>query len=359
MAAAGEHGHPPADETCWRTVFAWAAVARSQQRAITVSVNTGCISVVVPCFNEEQVLPQLFERIQAAACSWGASYEVVVVDDGSHDGSWSLIESFHRQDARWKAIRFSRNFGHQIAVSAGLAHAVGEAVIVIDADLQDPPEVIVELIDHWREGYDVVYAVRTQRKEGLAKRLAYGMFYRVLSRLANIDVPLDAGDFCLMDRRVVQLIVSMPEQNRFIRGLRAWSGFRQRGVSYERGARASGASKYSLPRLLQLAIDGILSFSIAPLRVATYLGLVVSTLAFAGALFTLVQRLFAEQFARIGLGPVPGFATIVISVLFLGGVQLVCLGIIGEYLGRVYDEVKRRPLWIIDESLGVEPKACS
>jgi dolichol-phosphate mannosyltransferase len=310
------------------------------------------ISVVVPCYNEAAVLDQLYRRLTAAAESWSEPFEVIVVDDGSDAVTWRGLEAIHRRDPRWKTVRFSRNFGHQTAVSAGLAYASGDAVLVIDADLQDPPEELHRFIAKWRQGYEVVYAVRRKRKENVLKRACYAAFYRILAKLSPTPIPLDSGDFCLMDRRVVDLLTAMPERNRFVRGLRAWAGFRQTGLEYERDARAAGRPKYGLWKLVRLALDGLLSFSTAPLRLATGLGFLVTVLAAAGALFSFVQRIFADWFARIGLGPVPGYATIVISLLFLGGVQLICMGVIGEYVGRIYEEVKRRPLWVVRETLG-------
>ncbi len=311
------------------------------------------ISVVIPCYNEQDVLPLLHKRLSAEIEKWKEPCEVLLVDDGSSDQTWQLLKSFSRKDPSWKAIRFSRNFGHQIAVSAGIQYATGDCVIVMDADLQDPPEELGRFIEKWREGYEVVYAIRTQRKEGIFKRASYGLFYRILRKLANIHIPYDSGDFCIIDRRVVDLLNAMPEKNRFVRGLRAWIGFRQIGLTYKRHERAGGEVKYTLRGLLRLALNGIFSFSTVPLRITTLLGLIVSFIAFLGAIFTFLQRIFIEQFTRIGLSPVPGFATIVISILFMGGVQLICLGIVGEYIGRIYDEVKQRPLWVIQESVGI------
>jgi dolichol-phosphate mannosyltransferase len=307
------------------------------------------ITVVIPCFNEEDVLPGLFERLTRAAGAWGVDWEVLLVDDGSRDRTWEMLSAQSRKDPRFQAIRFSRNFGHQPAVSAGLDCARGDAVAVMDADLEDPPEVLKEFIAKWREGYQVVYAIRTKRKEGFFKRTAYWAFYRIMSRLVDFKLPLDTGDFCLMDRAVVGVIRNMPEKGRYIRGLRAWAGFKQIGVSYERAARAAGDPKYNFRRLMRLATDGIFSFSTVPLRVVSTLGFWISAIAFLGFVFTFLQRIFKSQFALLGLAPVPGYATIVMSVLFMGGVQLICLGIIGEYLGRVYDEVKRRPAWIVSQ----------
>ena len=311
------------------------------------------ISVIVPCFNEEAVLPELFERLGAAAAAWGLEHEIICVDDGSRDRTWELLKAQHQSDARWRCLSFARNFGHQTAVSAGLFYAGGDAVVVMDADLEDPPEEISRLLEKWREGYDVVYAVRQRRKENWGKRLCYWAFYRVMARLAAFEIPLDAGDFCLISRRVADTLNAMPERNRFVRGLRAWSGFRQTGVTYERAGRFAGTPKYDFKKLVKLATDGLFSFSTVPLRLATFLGLWVSAFAFFGVLFTLAQKIFSAQFAKIGLAPTSGFPTIVISILFLGGVQLICLGILGEYIGRIYEEVKGRPLWILRDTAGI------
>ena len=311
------------------------------------------ISIVVPCFNEQDALPELFKRLSAAAATWGMEYEVICVDDGSQDDTWALLKLQNAADPRWRCLSFARNFGHQIAVSAGLHYATGDAVVVSDADLQDPPEEISRLIQKWREGYEVVYAVRQKRKENFLKRACYWGFYRTVSFLVPFEIPLDAGDFCLVSRRVARVINGMPERARFVRGLRAWVGFKQIGVGFERAARAAGTPKYTMNKLFKLAWDGIFSFSAVPLRLAAYLGFIVSLVAFLGALFTFCQKIFAAEFAAIGLSPSAGFPTIVISILFLGGVQLICLGILGEYLGRVYEEVKGRPLWIVRDSAGL------
>jgi polyisoprenyl-phosphate glycosyltransferase len=314
------------------------------------------VSVVIPCYNETEVLPVLFERLSAAARQWTAGLEVVLVDDGSTDDTWRLMCEFHQRDPRWKLIRLSRNFGHQVALWTGLKHATGDVVAVLDADLQDPPEILSRFFEQWERGSDVVYAVRTNRKESWLKRLAYHAFYRLMAFLAEVPIPLDSGDFCVMDRRVVNEMTRLPESEPFVRGIRAWVGFRQTGVPYERDARAGGEVKYTFRKLVGLAINGIFSFSTRPLRIATWMGLVVSLLSFLGGAFTLVQRLFAEQFARIGLAPVPGFATIVIAIFFLGGVQLICLGILGEYIGRIYENVKGRPQSVIDQTIGFDAR---
>ena len=315
------------------------------------------ISVVIPCYNEEEVLPQLFARLGAAAETWGEEYEILLVDDGSRDATWQLILEQHARDERWRGISFARNFGHQTAISAGIHYARGCAVILMDADLQDPPEQLHRFIAAWRDGNDVVYAIRATRKENILKRAAYKAFYRVLRRLASIEIPLDSGDFCLMDRKVVDVLNAMPERNRFVRGLRSWAGFRQLGLEYNRDARAAGEVKYTLRKLIKLALDGVVSFSTTPLRMATYLGFVVSFFALLGAAVTILQRIFVEWFTRMGFPYVPGFYALFTGMLFLGGVQLISLGIIGEYLGRIFDEVKGRPLWTIRETAGLEMDA--
>jgi dolichol-phosphate mannosyltransferase len=312
------------------------------------------ISIVIPCFNEEEVLPELFRRVNAAAETWKKDWEVICVDDGSRDKTWAFLAVQHQRDPRWRGVSLARNFGHQTAVSAGIHYADGDAVVVMDADLQDPPEELGRFIEEWQNGFDVVYAVREKRKEGWAKRCSYWVFYRLLSRIVSFPIPEDSGDFCLMDRKVVEVLRAMPERNRFVRGLRAWVGFRQQGLAYERRERSAGAAKYDLRKLFRLAFDGICSFSTAPLRLVFYIGLWVSFLSFLGILFTLGQKLFSDFYARHGFAEVQGFTTIVTSVLFLGGIQLISLGIIGEYLGRVYDEVKRRPPWVIQSTVGLK-----
>jgi dolichol-phosphate mannosyltransferase len=311
------------------------------------------ISVIVPCFNEEAVLPQLFQRLGAAAATWGEDYEVIGVDDGSRDRTWQLLKQQHAADPRWRGLSFARNFGHQTAVSAGLFHATGDAVIIIDADLQDPPEEVARLLAKWREGYEVVFATRKKRRDPLVKRILAWGFYRLLEKMTPLPMARDAGDFCLLDKKVVAVMNALPERSRYLRGLRTWCGFRQTSVEFDRAERAAGEPQYTFKKSFKLAMDGLFSFSAMPLRLATYLGLWVSGFAFLGVMFTLVQKLFAEQFAKIGLAPGPGFPTVVISILFLGGVQLICLGILGEYIGRIYEEVKGRPLWIIRDSAGL------
>ncbi len=298
------------------------------------------LSIVIPVYNEEENLIPLYDRLSAVLEKMGCSYEIVFVDDGSRDRSVLQMREFARQDHRVQVVELARNFGHQIAISAGLDFARGRGIVVMDADLQDPPEMIPEFFARWKEGHDVVYAVRTRRKEGAIKRLAYASFYRLLRSIANIDIPLDSGDFCLMDRRVVELLTAMPERNRFVRGIRAWVGLNQIGLPYERDARHAGRSHYSWARLMSLALDGLISFSFAPLRLISILGICISCVSLTLAAFYFVKKLV------VGLNP-PGFATLVVALLFLSGVQLITIGVIGEYVGRIFEEVKRRPLYVV------------
>jgi dolichol-phosphate mannosyltransferase len=307
------------------------------------------VSLVIPCFNEEAVLPLLFERVREACDSWDCQYEVILVDDGSADGTWELLQQFHDRDERWKAIRLSRNFGHQLALWTGLQRAEGDVIVVLDADLQDPPEVIAQFLAKWEKGYDVVFAVRQRRKENWLKRSAYFLYYRLLRRLSEIDIPLDAGDFCLMDRRVLQALMSCQEQQPFIRGLRAWVGFRQTGLAYERAGRAAGDVKYTLSKLMKLGLDGIFGFSSRPLRIATWLGVLFSSLALVGVCLVIVQRLFT-----VSVDPIATYLMIILAVFFLGGIQLISIGILGAYVGRIFQEVKNRPLTIAVDSYGFE-----
>jgi dolichol-phosphate mannosyltransferase len=315
------------------------------------------ISIIIPCYNEEAVLPALFDRMGAVAAGWNCDYEIICVDDGSRDRTWEILKAQNACDPRWRCLSFARNFGHQTAVSAGLHFAGGDAVVVIDADLQDPPEEIARLLARWREGFEVVFATRKRRQDPLPKRILAWGFYRLLQKMTPLPMARDAGDFCLLDRKVVAVMNALPERSRYLRGLRTWCGFRQVSIEFDRASRAAGVPQYTFKKSFKLAMDGLFSFSAAPLRMATYLGLWVSAFAFFGVLFTLAQKLFSAQFARIGFAPGAGFPTIVISVLFLGGVQLICLGILGEYIGRIYEEVKGRPLWILRDSAGITPPA--
>ena len=301
------------------------------------------ISLVFPVYNEEQVLPSLFDRVQRIVEQLDYEFEVIFVNDGSQDNSLPLMKGFHQKDSRFKVIDLSRNFGHQIAITAGIDFATGDAVVLLDADLQDPPELLPQFLEKWQEGYQVVYAVRRSRKEHLLKRMSYSLFYRILQKISDISIPLDSGDFCLMDRVVVDSLKSMQERNRFVRGLRSWVGFRQTGLEYDRDKRHSGDVKYTFPKLMKLALNGIFSFSYFPLQIASYTGFIVSGVSFLGILVYLYKKLI------IG-GEPQGFPTLVIVVLFLGGIQLISLGVIGEYIGRIYDEVKQRPTYVVRET---------
>lgn len=303
------------------------------------------LSVVLPVFNERENLPVLYERLVCVLDAANLSYELVFVDDGSRDGSRDVLYALADSDPRVVIVELARNFGHQIAISAGLDHARGDGVIVMDSDLQDPPEMLPAFIARWREGYDVVYAVRASRKESLLLRVAYALFYRLLRWIANIDIPLDAGDFCLMDRRVVDVLTAMPERNRFVRGIRSWVGMKQIGLPYDRQGRYAGKPKYTLSRLTYLALDGIVAFSFVPLRIITILGFIVSAISIALAILYTVQRL------AFGLTP-PGFPTLIVAIFFLAGIQLITIGVIGEYVGRIYEEVKQRPLYVVRRVTG-------
>ncbi len=297
------------------------------------------LSVVIPAYNEEDNLPALHARLTAALDPLNLTYEIIVVNDGSQDRTLDLLRALAAGDPRVIVVDLARNFGHQVAISAGLDYSRGAAVIIMDADLQDPPEVLPQFIARWREGYDVVYAIRERRKEGPFKRAAYALFYRLLKRIAHIDIPLDAGDFCIMDRRVVDLLKGMPERNRFVRGIRTWVGLNQTGLAYERHARHAGKPKYTFRKLIYLALDGLISFSFVPLRLISLAGLAVSLLSILIAIAYTIQKL------TIGLSP-PGFATLVVAIFFLAGIQLITIGVIGEYVGRIFEEVKARPLYV-------------
>ncbi len=304
-------------------------------------------SIVIPVYNEQETIPTLFERVRAVIDGFDGVAEVILVDDGSADDSWRLLSELHERDPRFKALSLSRNFGHQVAVTAGLDHARGDAVMVLDGDLQDPPEVLPALIQRWKEGYDVVYAVRTKRKENFLKRAAYALFYRILKRLSDLDIPLDSGDFCLIDRKVLAAMKLLPERNRFVRGIRTWVGFKQIGCVYERDRRFAGGSKYTFTKLLGLAYDGIFSVSTLPLRIAVYVGFGLSLLALGGACFVVYDKIFR------GIALVGWPSTMTVMTL-LGGFILSTLGVIGEYVSRIYEEVKQRPLYLLKGKTGYE-----
>lgn len=304
-------------------------------------------SVVVPIWNEELVIPELYKRVVDVMERQGESWELICVNDGSKDRSLALLLALHKEDPRVKVIDFSRNFGHQVAITAGADFAEGDAVIVMDADLQDPPSVIEEMIARWREGYEVAYAVRTSRVgETRFKLWTASLFYRLLASITDdIDIPLDAGDFRLMDRRVVLAMRRLREKHRFMRGLSSWVGFKQIAVEYERQERFAGETKYPFRKMLRLANNAITGFSYLPLQLATYFGFGLAILSLLGILVTIFLRVSGSHFFE-------GQATTLVSVLFLGGIQLIFLGIIGEYLGRIYDEVKNRPLYLVSRAYG-------
>jgi glycosyltransferase involved in cell wall biosynthesis len=305
------------------------------------------ISVVVPIFNEQENLPEFRKRMTAALDSIGGDWELICVNDGSRDASLSMLRQMNTEDSRIKVISLSRNFGHQPAVTAGIHHARGDCVILIDGDLQDPPEVISQLVAKWKEGNHVVLAERHSRSETGTRGIGFRLFYPIFRRISDLPSAPDAGIFGFMDRRVVDEFNKLPERNRFIPGLRSWLGFNQASVLYDRQDRAHGKPKQTLRRLIRYAMDGMLSFSIKPLRVATYLGFLVSIAAFGLGLFYIVTFFAWHK-------QVTGFTTTIVSVLFLGGVQLISVGILGEYIGRIYEELKQRPLYVVQEKLGIQ-----
>lgn len=305
------------------------------------------ISIVSPIFNEEDTLPEFYRRLSAVLQEYGDQYEIVLVNDGSRDNSLNMMREINANDQRVKIVNLSRNFGHQIAICAGMDHASGNIIAIMDSDLQDPPEVLPKFFGKQKEGYDVVYAVRKNRKEGILKKTAYAVFYRLLIRMANVNIPLDSGDFCVISRRVLDILKTMPERNRFLRGLRSWIGLCQIGLEYDRDKRFAGEVKYTFSKLFKLAFDGFVSFSYIPLRVSSVMGLIVSALSFIGVIIIFYLSFFTSRTVAV-----PGWASVVVSIFFIGGVQLLTIGIIGEYIGRIYDEVKQRPLYVIQDKIG-------
>lgn len=313
--------------------------------------RVGLLSIIVPCKNEEAVLRQTQNRLMAVLQPLVPAFEIIYVDDGSTDSTFEVLRQIQSADSRVRIVQFSRNFGHQIAITAGLEHASGDAVVLIDADLQDPPEVIPMMVEQWRKGFDVVYGLRTEREgETLFKLWTAKAFYRILNRLSGVPIAVDTGDFRLMDRKVVNALLDMPEQDRFLRGMVSWLGFRQVAVPYRRAARQLGETKYPLLKMLRLAMDGIASFSVVPLKMATWLGFSASGIALALILYAIGVHLFTNTW-------VTGWTSLFIAILFVGGAQLVCLGVIGEYVGRIYGEAKRRPLYLVQELVGFTPLA--
>lgn len=306
--------------------------------------NSPVYTIIAPIYNELENLPILYDRITQVMDKSGQFWELILVDDGSTDGSTNLIREIAKNDVRIRPVIFARNFGHQIAVTAGLDYSRGQAVVIIDADLQDPPEVILQLIEKWQDGFEVVYAVRSDREgETFFKKVTASVFYRLIFRITDVKIPLDTGDFRLMDRKVVSVMNSMREHHRFLRGMSAWVGFKQVGVKYKRAARLAGETKYPFKKMLKLALTAITGFSYVPLQIATYLGFISAGLSLIAIPVVILMRILGSQ-------QFTGQATTLIAVLFLGGVQLVSLGILGEYIGRIYDEVKGRPLYIVSEA---------
>jgi dolichol-phosphate mannosyltransferase len=305
-------------------------------------------SVVAPAKDEQELMPEFYRRTTAALESLGEPFEIIVINDGSTDRTPQILRELNQQDPRFKYLTMSRGFGAEVAFTAGLDYARGQAVILIDSDLQDPPEVIPELAAKWREGYKLVYAVRGEREgETWFKTVTAALFYRLMDRITSVNVPLDTGTFRLMDRAVVDALATMREHNRSMRLLSVWVGFPQTGVTFRRAARKAGTTKYPLKKMLRLTLDNVTSFSYVPLQLATYLGFIISAISIVGIIITIILRLSGSRAFE-------GQATTLVSVLFMGGVQLIVLGIIGEYLGRIYDEVRRRPLYIVAEAQGFD-----
>ncbi|MCU0537253.1 MAG: glycosyltransferase family 2 protein [Hydrococcus sp. Prado102] len=306
------------------------------------------LSIVIPCYNEEPNLDYLFERLTKVLDRLNLKYELICINDGSTDNTLKYLIEHNRRNPNIKVVNLSRNFGKEIALSAGIHYTTGAAVVPIDADLQDPPELIEQLLAKWREGYDVVYAVRRSRLgESWLKRLTAGAFYRIIAKMTNITIPQDTGDFRLLDRQVVEALKQLPERRRFMKGLFAWVGYRQTAIEYDRDPRYQGTTKWNYWKLWNFALEGITSFSFVPLKIWSYVGIVISLVSFFYASFLVIRTLL------FGID-VPGYASIMVAVLFLGGVQMVSLGFIGEYLGRVYDEVKQRPLYLVRDCYGFD-----
>jgi len=300
------------------------------------------ISIVIPFYNEEHNVDELFKRLTDISKRDENDFEIIAVNDGSSDDTLSKLKNCKLKDKRIKIVDLSRNFGHQFAISAGISFVKGDVVVIMDADLQDPPEVILEFIKKWKEGFEVVYGVREKRKENIFKKACYFLFYRILQKISYIHIPLDSGDFCLMDKKVVDIFKNLPERTRFIRGIRSWIGYRQIGIKYERDSRFAGKPKYSILKLIKLALDGVTSFSNAPLRIISSAGLYLSGISFIVGIWFILQRV-------IWGAKIQGLTIIIVSVWLIGGLQILAIGVIGEYIARIYEETKQRPVFIVKE----------
>jgi glycosyltransferase involved in cell wall biosynthesis len=303
-------------------------------------------SIIIPIFNENEIIPELYRRVKTVIDTFDAPAEVILIDDGSWDNTFDLLKGINAEDPRFKVLRLSRNFGHQVAITAGIDSATGDAVVLMDGDLQDPPELLPALIAKWKEGFQVVYTIKRSRKENFLKRFAFSSFYRLMHAFSRIHIPMEAGNFSLMDRRIVQVLQRMPERNRLISGMRAWAGFRQTGVEFDRDARFAGKPKMTIRKLIDLALDGLISFSNAPLRLAVYAGIATAGISFLIAAYVIYAKLFTNQ-------AIMGWASTIVAITFIGGMILLTLGVVGEYIGRIYDEVKQRPVYVIKDKVGL------
>lgn len=306
------------------------------------------ISIIVPIYNEEKNIPVLYKRLKNELYKISKNHEIIFVNDGSYDKSLSILKKLRKKDKKLKIVSFSRNFGHMAAINAGLKESSGKKVVIMDADLQDPPEIISKMYEKSKKGYEVVYGIKKKRKEGTIKKFMFTTFYKILNSISQIKMPLDSGTFSLIDRRVVDILISLPERNKYLSGLRAWTGFSQTGIVYERGARIAGKPT-SFRKLLKLAFDGFFSFSYIPLKIASFLGFIFALIAFIFILVVFVLRIFFDA-------GIVGWASTMSTILLMGGIQLITLGIIGEYLARIYDEVKNRPEYIISEKIGISKR---
>ncbi len=307
------------------------------------------LSIILPVYNESSNIPELYQRLTATLSQLPLTYEIIFINDGSTDQTLTILKELHAKDARIKTLSFSRNFGHQIALSAGLDHAIGQAVLTMDSDLQDAPEDIPKFISKWKEGYDGVYATRIRRNESIIRTFFFKIFYRIFNSLSQISIPLDAGDFCLMDRKVINTLKRFPERNRFLRGLRSWIGFRFTGIPQDRPPRKMGSIKHGLKRLFHIGFDGIFSFSYTPLRMASLVGVFTSFGGFILGLKIVYEKFFTTRHMI-------GWTSLMVTIIFFSGLIILFLGLIGEYICRIYDEIKQRPLYIIKEAIGVSPE---